>query len=116
MVAGAGRNHDEAAGAGPALVLTYAYNRLALDDVHDLVAVMHLRGAGILARRDRHDGGLAPLRLLEDAEELALVRGDVDDIHGTRFAGDQVVANQYVRTPSRSASHHVMITVRIQAL
>jgi hypothetical protein len=82
VVSGAGRDHGEAAGTGPAFVVPYCYNRLPLDDVDDLVGLVRLGRPGVLARGDRHDGGLAPLRLLEDAEELPAVRVDVHDIHG----------------------------------
>ena len=52
---------------------------LALDHVDDLVGGVGLFGAGVLAGRHRHDGGLAARGLLEDPEELAPVVARPDD-------------------------------------
>ena len=55
--------------AGTVLGAVDAEDRLALDDVDDLVSGMRLLGAGVLPGPDRHHGGLAQRSLLQDLEE-----------------------------------------------
>src|SRR2546425_3498863 len=81
VVTGLGRNHHQA--SRPAAVLPGAdpHDRLALDDIDDLVALVLLFRSGIGAGGDGHDGGLATLGLLQHAEELPPVGEHVHDVH-----------------------------------
>src|SRR5262245_33742593 len=79
-------DHDERAGRCLVLPVADADERLALDDVDDLIAVVLLRRAAVGPRIDRHDGRLALRGLLQDPEELAAVGVRVDDVHGAYAA------------------------------
>src|SRR5262252_2195066 len=81
-----GGDHDERAGRCLVLPIADADERLALDDVDDLIAVVFLRRAAVGARLDRHDGRLALRGLLQDAEELPAVDVSVNDVHGAYAA------------------------------
>src|SRR5215470_6133016 len=76
-------NHDQGAGRRVVLTIADPHASVALEHVENLVAYVLLFGARVCPRRDRHDGGLAALRLLEDPEKLAPVAGNRHDLHDT---------------------------------
>src|SRR6266446_1921667 len=81
VVARPGGDHDEGPCRGLVLRLADADERLAIDDVDDLIPVVLLLGAGVRAGIDGHDGRLAPRGLLEDPEKPPAVGEGVDDVH-----------------------------------
>src|SRR2546428_267124 len=81
VVAGVGGNHDEDPRRRLVLSVADADERLALDDVDDLIPVVLLLGSGLRARGDGHDGRLASRGLLEDPEKPPAVGEGVDDFH-----------------------------------
>src|SRR5215471_5704580 len=83
VVPSARGNHDEGAGRRVVLTIADPHASVALEHVENLGAYVLLFGARVGPRRDRHDGGLAALRLLEDPEKLALVTGNRHDLHDT---------------------------------
>src|SRR5262249_23999606 len=75
------RDGDEATRRHIVLAIADPHASFALEHVENLVAGVLLFGARVGPGRDRHDGGLAALRLLEHPEKLALVTGNRHDLH-----------------------------------
>src|SRR5262249_19223303 len=96
VVARPGWNRHQTAGPGAMLLVADAHERLAFDDVDDLIGVVLFRRPGVGAGRDRHHGRLRARGLVQHFEEPPAVPEHVDDVHRALLAGRRAAVTKFI--------------------